>query len=105
MYWLSLYQIWYVASVWYETRNRKFHDPIQRGDKFDLKKKAANGGGGVLILFSTPDHNLYQIVMMTKEKSTKIVNSMSSGTGVLVLRRGYISHMVKWEMFSITGYI
>ena len=33
--------------------------------------------------------------MMTKEGSTKIVNFITPGTGVLVLGRGHISHIVK----------
>ena len=32
---------------------------------------------------------------MTKEGSTKIVKSMTPGTGVLVLGRGNISHLMK----------
>ena len=35
------------------------------------------------------------VVMMTKEGSTKIVNFMTPGAGVLVLERGHISHIVK----------
>ena len=35
------------------------------------------------------------VVMMTKEGSTKIVNFMTPGTGVIVLGRGHISHIVK----------
>ena len=35
------------------------------------------------------------IVMMTKEVSTKIVNFMTPGAGVLVLGRGHISHILK----------
>ena len=34
-------------------------------------------------------------VMMNKEGSTKIVNFMTLGAGVLVLGRGLISHIVK----------
>ena len=33
--------------------------------------------------------------MMTKEGSTKIVNFMTPGAGVLVLGRGHISHIVE----------
>ena len=33
--------------------------------------------------------------MMTKEGSTKIINFMIPGAGVLVLGRGLISHIVK----------
>ena len=39
------------------------------------------------------------IVMMTKEGSTKIVNFMTPGLGVLVLGRGHISHRVKMHYF------
>ena len=38
--------------------------------------------------------------MMTKEGSTKIVNFMNPGAGVLVLGRGHISHIVKMHYFS-----
>ena len=34
-------------------------------------------------------------VMMSMEASTKIVNFMTQGAGVSVLRRGYIGHIVK----------
>ena len=37
--------------------------------------------------------------MMTKEGSTKIVNFMTHGAGVLVLGRGHISHVVKMHYF------
>ena len=37
--------------------------------------------------------------MMTKEGSTKIVNFMTPRTGVLVLGRGQISHIVKNALF------
>ena len=37
--------------------------------------------------------------MMTMEGSTKIVNFMTSGAGVLVLERGHISHIVKMHYF------
>ena len=39
--------------------------------------------------------------MMTKEGSTKIVNFMTPGAGVLVLGRGHISHIVKIILFKI----
>ena len=39
------------------------------------------------------------IVMMTKEGSTKIVNFMTPGAGVLALGRGHISHIVKIHYF------
>ena len=39
------------------------------------------------------------VVMMTKEGSTKIVNFMTPGAGALVLGRGHISHIVKLHYF------
>ena len=39
------------------------------------------------------------VVIMTKEGSTKIVNFMIPGAGVLVLGRGHISHLVKMHCF------
>ena len=39
------------------------------------------------------------IVMITKEGSTKIVNFMTPGAGVLVLGCGHISHIVKMHNF------
>ena len=39
------------------------------------------------------------IVMMTKEASTKIVNFMTPGSGVLVLGFGHISRIVKMHYF------
>ena len=39
------------------------------------------------------------VVMMTKEGSTKIVNFMTPGVGVLVLGCGHISHIVKMHYF------
>ena len=39
------------------------------------------------------------VVMMTKEGSTKILNFMTPGAGVLVLGRGHISHIVKMHYF------
>ena len=37
--------------------------------------------------------------MMTKERSTKLVNFMNPGTGDLVLGCGHISHIVKIHYF------
>ena len=36
---------------------------------------------------------------MTKEGSTKIINFMTPGTGVLVLGHGHMSHIVKMHFF------
>ena len=40
--------------------------------------------------------------MMTKIGSTKIVNFMTPGAGVLVLGRGHISHIVKMHHYFST---
>ena len=37
--------------------------------------------------------------MMTKEGSTKIVNFMTPGAGILVLGHDHISHIVKMHYF------
>ena len=42
------------------------------------------------------------IVMMTKEGSTKIVNLMTHGAGILMPGRGHISHIVKMHYFFIS---
>ena len=39
------------------------------------------------------------IVMITYEGSTKVVNFMNPRSGVLVLGRGHISHIVKLHLF------
>ena len=53
-----------------------------------------------LLLYSQAQIRLSKyVVMMTKEGSTKIVNFMTPGAGVLVLGRGYISHIVKLHYF------
>ena len=39
------------------------------------------------------------VVMMTTEGSTKIVNFMTPGAGVLVLWHGHISHIMKMHYF------
>ena len=39
------------------------------------------------------------VVMMTKEGSTKIVNFMTPGAGVLVLGRGHMSLIMKMHYF------
>ena len=53
---------------------------------------------------SSPQHEsdklcIYGIVMMTKDGSTKIVNFMTPGAGVLDLRHGRIGHIVKMHYF------
>ena len=39
------------------------------------------------------------VVMVTKEGSTKIVNFMTPGAGILVKERGHRSHIVKLHYF------
>ena len=39
------------------------------------------------------------IVMMTNKGSTKIVDFMTPGTGVIVQRRGHICHVMKMHYF------
>ena len=54
-----------------------------------------------LLLYSQTDiRQTNYIVMMTKEGSTKIVNFMTPGAGVLVLGRGHISHFSEY-VFNI----
>ena len=53
-----------------------------------------------LLLYSQAYIRLSKYVLMTtKEGSTKIVNFMTPEAGVLVLGRGYISHIVKLHYF------
>ena len=42
--------------------------------------------------FQKPTQKNIDIVMMTKEGCTKIVNFMTPGAGVLMFGRGHISH-------------
>ena len=53
----------------------------------------------LLLYFQALIRQTKYVVMMTKEGSTKIVNFMTPGTGVLVLGRGHISHIVKMHYF------
>ena len=52
-----------------------------------------------LLLYSQALIRQTKYVVMTKEGSTKIVNFMTPGAGVLVLGRGHISHIVKLHYF------
>ena len=53
----------------------------------------------LLLYFQALMKQTKYVVMMTKEGSTKIVNFMSPGAGVLVLGCGHISHRVKMHYF------
>ena len=73
-------------------QNCKFHDPRGRGSSaraWPCKSYYENLYSQALI------RQTKYIVMMTKEGSTKIVNFMTPGAGVLVLGCGHISHIVK----------
>ena len=51
----------------------------------------------LLFILSTLWHEY--VVMMTKGGSTKIVNFMTPGAGLLVVGHGHISHTVKMHYF------
>ena len=54
-----------------------------------------------LFLYSEPQiRHTEHIVMKNKEWSTKIVNIMTNGAGILVLGCGNISHFVKMLNFN-----
>ena len=52
--------------------------------------------GGILSEFYS---QFLSCFMMTKERSTKIVNYMTPGAGVLMLGHGHISHIRKIHYF------
>ena len=58
-----------------------------------------NPRGGLLFYSGGLFRQTKYIVIMTREGSTKIVNVMTSKTGVLVLGCGHISHIVKTHYF------
>ena len=51
--------------------------------------------------------NFWNIVMITKDWSTKILNCMTPGTGFFMLVRGHIHHLMKihyfFKIFSTLG--
>ena len=53
----------------------------------------------LLLNSQTQSRQTKYVVTFTKEGSTKIVNFMTPGAGVLVLGRGHISHIVKMHHF------
>ena len=70
--------------------------PTQRGGNFGVKSvKLMYFLKNLILYFQAFLRQTKYIVMMTKEGSTKIVNFMTPGAGVLVLGRGHISHIVK----------
>ena len=57
----------------------------------------------ILLLYSQAlNRQTMYIVMMTKEGSTKTVNFMTPGAGVLVLGHVLISHILKMHIFFYT---
>ena len=53
----------------------------------------------ILLLYSDKIRQTKYIVMMNKDGSSKIVIYMTPGSGVLVLGRGHINHIVKKHFF------
>ena len=80
-YWANLNQIWCVASVARVRRQEivNFITPSQRGGNFGVKS--------VKLLYFLKILVVLYVVMMTKEGSTKIVNCMTPGAGILVQGR------------------
>ena len=73
-----------------------FMIPIPMGCNFGIKSVKLMYFSKSLLLFSGAWFRQTNcMVIMTKEGSTKIVNFMTLWTGVLVLGRGYLSHIVK----------
>ena len=71
-----------------------------RGGNFGVKNVKLTYFLKILLLYSRAwFRQTKYIVMMTKEGSTKIVNLMTSGSGVFVKRHGHISHIVKMHYF------
>ena len=71
--------------------------PTKRGGNFGVKSVKLMYFLKNLLLYSQAlIRQTKYVVMMTKEGSTKIINFMTPGAGVLVLGRGHIlSHIVK----------
>ena len=74
--------------------------PTQRGVNFGVKSVKLMYFLNNLLLYSQKlIRQTKYVVMMTKEGSTKIVNFMTPGVGVLMLGRVHISHSVKMHYF------
>ena len=74
--------------------------PTQRGGNLGVKSVKFMYFFKNLLLYSQAlIRQTKYVVIMTKEWSTKIVNFMTPGVGVLVLGRGHISHRVKMHYF------
>ena len=76
-----------------------FKTPIPRGSNFGVKSVKFYFLKSLLLYSGAWLRQTKCIVMMAKEGSTKIVNFMTPGAGVLVLGRGHISHIVKMHYF------
>ena len=74
--------------------------PTQRGGNFGVKSVKFMYFLKNLLLYSQAlIRQTKYVVMMAKEGSTKIVNFMIPGVGVLVLGCGHISHREKMHYF------
>ena len=83
-----------------KTRNCKFHPPPQpSGGNFGVKSVKLLYFFKNLLYSGAWSIQTKYIVMMTKEGSTKIVNLMTPGAGVLVQGHGHISCIVKMHCF------
>ena len=84
-----------------ETRNCKFHDPTptSRGGDFRETSEKLKYFLKNLLCPGTWSIQIKCIVMMPKKGSTKINKFITPGLGVLVLRCGYISYVVKIHYF------
>ena len=94
----NLYQIWYVTCHICMVRRQKkidFMTLTQRGDNFRVKTvKLMKFEKKILGI----DQMNWEPVMMPNEDSTKIVNFMTHGAGVLVLGRDHTSYMYILKM-------
>ena len=79
--------------------NCKFHDLLGRGSCARVWPNKSYSEIALLLYSHAQNRQTYYTVMMTEEGSTKIVNFVTPGTGVLVLGCGHISHMVKMHHF------
>ena len=72
---------------------------MQRKDNFGVKCLKLMYFLKILFYSQALIRQTKYVVMMTNEGSTKIVNFMTPGAGVLLLGRGHVSHLVKMHYF------
>ena len=81
-----------VSSI-YRVRRQELKTPYLKGKFFGVKSVKLMYFLKNLLLYSQAlIRQTKYVVMMTKEGSTKIINFMTPGTGVLVLGRCHINH-------------